>query len=211
MRSFKHWTLRYLFYRSIEKIYRWQHPDLPWLTQTANEILHSYLKPTDTGLEFGSGRSTIWLAKRVSQLTSVEHNPEWHQYVQNMLKQQNITNVDHLFAPRDKANSEAENSDYVRNAERFPNDTLDFVLVDGIYRDFCARASMPKIKPGGVLIIDNVNRHLPSNTRSPYSRTFAQGPENTVWAQVADELKTWRTIWTSSGVGDTAFFFKPIK
>jgi hypothetical protein len=46
------------------------HPDVPWLTRQAVEILEDWLKPGYVGLEWGSGRSTLWFARRVSHLTS---------------------------------------------------------------------------------------------------------------------------------------------
>ena len=39
--------------------------------------------------------------------------------------------------------------------------------------------------------------------------TAALGPATAVWAAVGRELAGWRTIWTSSGVWDTAIFIKP--
>ena len=66
-----------------------------------------------------------------------------------------------------------------------------------------------KIRPGGVLIIDNINRYLPSRSYSPESRSPAEGPKGAVWKDVADRMSGWRYIWTTSGIGDTALFFKP--
>jgi len=60
-----------------------------------------------------------------------------------------------------------------------------------------------------MLIIDNVNRYLPCLSKAPSSRRPALGPVTPVWAEVADGLRGWRTIWTSSGVTDTAIFIRP--
>jgi hypothetical protein len=87
--------------------------------------------------------------------------------------------------------------------------SIDFVLIDGLYREYVTRLMIPKVKPGGLLIIDNVNWCLPSQTHAPYSRTVALGPNGPVWAELAQELADWRSIWTSSGVTDTAIFIKP--
>lgn len=91
----------------------------------------------------------------------------------------------------------------------FPDAGLDFALVDGHYRDYSAKFILPKIKSGGILIIDNVNWYLPSKSRAPNSRTRALGPNGKIWAEVAGELAQWRSIWTSSGVWDTAMFIRP--
>lgn len=90
-----------------------------------------------------------------------------------------------------------------------PDASLNLVLVDGAYRDHCARYALPKLAPGGLLVIDNVNWFLPSETRSPFSRGPADGPANEVWRDVLDVIDAWRVIWTSCGVSDTAIYVKP--
>ena len=46
------------------------HPDNPWLTNDAVELPDRLLMPSDVGVEFGSGGSTVWFAKRLRHLTS---------------------------------------------------------------------------------------------------------------------------------------------
>ena len=81
--------------------------------------------------------------------------------------------------------------------------------MDGLYRDYCALHSLRVIRPGGVLIIDNINWFVPNTSRSPSSRRSDFASE--VWKEVYNKLKDWRCIWTTSGVTDTAFFFKPCR
>jgi len=85
MRTIKHWTPRYVYDRLAVLIDERKNPDHPWLTADMVRILETWLKPTDVGLEFGSGRSTIWFANRLKKLTSVEHNKEWYRKVSDML------------------------------------------------------------------------------------------------------------------------------
>ncbi len=209
MRSLRHWTPRYLYHRVGDKRYRRANPEAPWLTPQAIGILHTMLRPTDTGLEFGSGRSTVWFATRVHHLTSVEHDEAWHEAISTGLKERGLSNVDYLLCPRDVPAERGGDSDYVGVAARFPADSLDFVLVDGAYREHCALAVIPKLRPGGLLVIDNVNWFLPSRSHSPCSRTPAQGPAGPGWRRLQHATGTWRSIWTSSGVWDTALFVKP--
>jgi len=72
---------------------------MPWFTQRANSLLPTLLKKPDVGLEFGSGRSTFWFARRVAALTSVEHNAFWHKKVSKTLKEQGLSNVQYLLIP----------------------------------------------------------------------------------------------------------------
>jgi predicted O-methyltransferase YrrM len=210
-RSFKHWTMRYLWNRVIEKSYRRSHPDVPWLAPAAVEFLEGYLKPEDRLLEFGSGRSTLWFAKRIAHITSVEHNPEWFAIVTTMLNQQSIENVTYSLHQKETHNSSGAQSGYVNVTTSLAKESLDLILVDGIYRSQCVLKSLPLIRPGGILVIDNVNRYLPSKSIAPNSRSFNQGPIDEEWKQALGLLTTWRFFWSSNGVSDTAFYFKPAK
>jgi predicted O-methyltransferase YrrM len=205
----RHRTPRYVVDRVRQLRYERSHPGDPWLTPEAIRLLASLLRRSDRGLEFGSGRSTVWLAERVHQLTSVEHDERWHATVSGTLRARGLENVDYVLAPRDEPDEHGDRSRYTRTALRFGAESIDFALIDGMYRDHTASLVMPRIRPGGLLIIDNVNWYLPSGSRAPNSRTAAQGPAGRVWAQIAESLADWRTIWTTSGVWDTAVFVKP--
>ena len=203
-----HRTPRYVYHRSRQLLYERAHPADPWLTPAAIGLLATLLRPDDTGVEFGSGRSTVWFAARVAELTSVEHDIRWHATVTARLKDQGLGNVDYILAADDLPTERGGDSAYARTALAFPDASLDFALVDGRYRDYSAKFIMPKIKPGGILIIDNVNWYLPCRSKAPNSRTAELGPATDVWAEVWRQLAGWRTIWTSSGVWDTAIFIK---
>ena len=204
-----HRTPLYIYNRTRQMVYERAHPDDPWLTPAAIRLLEGLLSPTDLGVEFGSGRSTLWFGARVSALTSVEHDGWWHQTVTAKLKDLGLGNVDYILAPDDQPVERGGDSVYARIALGFPDAAVDFALVDGHYRDYSAKFIMPKIRPGGMLIVDNVNWYLPCRSKAPNSRTAAVGPATPVWADVWRELAGWRTIWTSSGVWDTAIFIKP--
>ncbi len=207
--KYRHWTPRYTYNRTRQALYQRAHRDAPWLTPEATRLLESLLRPTDRGLEFGSGRSTVWLAGRVAALTSVEQDKRWYDTVTAGLSERGLSNVDYILAPVEGPNELGDTSEYARVALTFADQSLDFVLVDGAYRDFTVKFALPKIKPGGLLIIDNINWYLPSDTRAPHSRTPSLGPQGQIWAELAEEFSRWRSIWTSSGVWDTAMWIKP--
>ncbi len=202
-----YWTPQYIFNRISEMFYRKLHLYHPWLTKTANNILQYLLKNSDVGLEFGAGRSTIWFARRISFLTSVEHNLLWFNYVDDKLKKEHIKNVRLIYAPENEIIDNVPL--YVSIIDTLDDNSIDFALVDGIFRSACAIAVLNKIRPGGYLIIDNVNWYLPSNSRSPGSRSPQEGPLDAGWAEILRLIHDWRCIWTTDGVSDTAFFFKP--
>ena len=201
MRAIKHWTPRYIGNRIRVLAYERSHPDVPWLTSHMVSVLTSWLKPDDIGLEWGSGRSTIWFAEKVKKLTSVEHDESWYRGVTTQLKQRKLSNVDYQLCPDER--------EYVSVAEKLAPKSLDFCLVDGVVRDQCAVAAIPKLKPGGILIIDNCNWYLPSESRSPNSQRVHNQLSTAQWQLFLDVTKDWRCVWTTSGVTDTAFWVKP--
>lgn len=201
-------TPRYIYDRLRQMRYEQTHSADPWLTPEAIRLLETLLRPTDRGIEFGSGRSTAWFAQRVASLISVEHDQLWHDKVSATLKAHRITNVDYILAPLDQPEDNGGESRYAYEALKADEDSIDFALVDGMYRGYVAKFILPKIKTGGMLVIDNVNWYLPSRSRSPNSRTPELGPKGDVWREVAAELSNWRSIWTGSGVWDTAIFIK---
>lgn len=202
MRSFRHWTLSYACDRAAEAWYRRRNRDSPWLTPAAIAILESWLRPGDVGLEWGSGRSTRWIGVRVARLVSVEHHATWYEKVRQQLPAS--VELYHCVV----TNAGDAQCAYVRTADLFEDGSLDFALVDGFtqLRDACAREVIPKLKPGGMLVVDNANWFIPHLSRSP--RT-AKEPFSPIWADVIRQLEDWRCIWTSNGVTDTALWIKP--
>ena len=203
------YTPLYVFNRTKLFFYELRYPDHPWLTQQANAILSTLLKPADVELEWGSGRSTIWFSPRIKHLTSVEQDEAWYDVVSRKFKEANISNVNYLLCKVEEEPEKPEKSSYVRVVNNFEKNDLDFVLVDGIYRDVCANAVLEKIRPGGIIVIDNANWYIPCDSISPSSRPKKSTPASEGWARSLDNVTDWRLIWTSNGVKDTAIWFKP--
>lgn len=197
-RRFGHWTPRYIYNRVRLLIDERLHPDWPWLTKEAVLLLDQLLKKDDLGLEFGSGRSTVWFAKRVKELISIEHDEKWFNWVLKRLKEEKLNNVKYYLK------SEA---DYLDIFKEIPDNSIDFVLVDGLRRDEAALLSLVKIKTEGLLIVDNINWFIPSNSYSPSSKR-GDNFENDNWRLFWAKIKDWRKIWTTNGVTDTLIVFK---
>ncbi len=206
MRSFKHWTASYVYSRSKDIGWRLVHPGRPWLTPTAIRFLEGWLKPGHTVFEWGAGRSTLWFARRVQNVVTVEHDPVWFLKIRSEVSHLKLNNVEILFI--------ADNQDpispmhYVGAFKQVARQ-CDLVLVDGIHRELCALAALNEVKPGGLLLVDNANWYLPSSTRSPASRTREQGPASSQWADFERHTRSWARIWTSNGVFDTVIWIRP--
>lgn len=191
---------RYVIARIGLTIEERRHPGRPWLTRDAIAWLDEHLRPEHRGFEWGSGHGTIWFAERVASWVCVEHHPDWAAEVRRQLAARGRDNVDQRVVDEDR---------YLEPIDEFPDGHFDLVLVDGLFRDEALLRSMPKLRSGGWLVFDNVNWYLPSASRTPHSRSFADGPESEAFARAWEELRRWPTTWTSNGVNDTAVFVKP--
>jgi predicted O-methyltransferase YrrM len=205
-RRISHLTPRYAFDLANLRAFELRYPDAPWLTPAAVAILDSALRSSDRGLEYGSGRSTLWFARRTAHLISVECDLDWYARIQSQLTTFGRDDrVDYRYIPADEANQDdPARTIYLSVAEDLSERSLDYILIDGVYRDQCALRSVDLLKAGGVLIIDNANWFLPNRSHSPMSvRSFASSG----WQEFLARVSTWRLVWTSSGVTDTALWF----
>ncbi len=157
---------------------------VPWMPFLVIQHLNHVLKPTDRVLEFGSGGSTLFLARRVSTVVTIEHDPQWGALVQAALKRHNLTQVDFRVVPPEAGHNPAATSAvaayqgmnftrYLQQIQDFADESFDVVIIDGRVRNQCVEAALPKLKPGGLLVLDNADRakyapslqrlqHLPS-------------------------------------------------
>jgi len=118
----------------------------PWLPYPVVRHLERLLQPSWTVLEFGSGGSTLWLAERVARVVSHEHDPAWYRRVSEKLGAEGRRNVTLKLIESREA--------YIA-PEPAPAPGFDFVLVDGHWRDGCARAAVRLVRPGGLVYFDN--------------------------------------------------------
>jgi predicted O-methyltransferase YrrM len=45
------------------------------------------------------------------------------------------------------------------NLDQYPDETFDFILIDGSQRGNCAKSAVTKIKSGGYIYLDNSDKH----------------------------------------------------
>jgi predicted O-methyltransferase YrrM len=194
-RRLKHWKLQYATDRLRLEVDQRRHPEDPWFTREAVRVLAQLLRPDDRCFEWGSGRSTRWLATRTASIRSIEHDPEWLARVRTELADQPNACVERVTAtlPEYAGTIASESS-------------LDVVIVDGLFRDECALAATDKVRPGGILVIDDVERFLPSSSRAPEAIGHHHGSPR--WQEFAEKTAGWRCVWTTNGVTDTALFLR---
>ena len=119
---------------------------LPMYTYPAIE----YLSQLDFSglriLEFGSGQSTLWWARRAGHVTAVEHDDLWVRRLEEAAR----PNVSCIFAKREDI---ATGRDYlaVLPTER----RYDVIVLDGLHYHDCAAAARGLVRRGGLVVLDN--------------------------------------------------------
>jgi protein-L-isoaspartate O-methyltransferase len=120
-------------------------PDEPWWPIPVIGVIDRLLTPQSRVLEFGSGTSSVWLARRAKSVISVEDDPAWHRRVQAWLSGLGAENATvHL----------AEGAAY-HDLAWAASQQFDLVIVDGSYRWRCIAAALPRLAKGGALYFDN--------------------------------------------------------
>lgn len=201
------WTPRYLWNRTRLFFYEKNHKNEPWIPAPAVRALEGMLDDKMSGLEFGSGRSTVWYANRLNHLVSIEDHKEWYNEVQKQLEAGGVSNVDYVF--KSSQTNENSRSDYCTYIDSFDNESLDFIVVDGKHRDTLANKATQKLVAGGILLLDDSERYLAYASRAPY----AIGPELSKmapsWKLFYEQVGSWEAQTYTNGISDTTIFIKP--
>jgi hypothetical protein len=142
---------------------------VPWVNFATKEWLDKNLNKAMTVFEYGSGGSTLYYAKKVKKLISVEHDSAWHEIVKGQLAARGLDNVELYCLPPEAADAGADrlyfSSDehyqgqsfqkYAEKINDYPDDFFDLVMVDGRARRGCLHHVLPQVKPGGYVLFDN--------------------------------------------------------
>jgi len=222
-RRFDHWTPQYLRYRIQAAVRARLHPHEPSLTPRSVQQIELLLAPDSVGAEWGSGNTTRWFARRTKHLTSIETAREYYEKVAASLRAEGLTNVDYRLIPHDFEGEDDEQEMHrnpvVRAAYDLGDDTLDYALVDTAPRGCLCAGLVPKLKRGGLLILDNANWYLPPppDVHPPAPGTVSAvigTPGSRVlshecWPAFARRVSNWKALWSSNGIQMTLLLIKP--
>lgn len=135
---------------------------IPWFSYAAIDFLEKFLQPQMTVCEYGSGGSTIFFAQRTRSVFSIEDNPQWFNLVSKRLRELSLPNATLVLCPFDFKQAEGfEHSDYLH---AMPEEKFDVIVVDGAeewtpVRPRCFRMAESRIKPGGIIVVDDSWRY----------------------------------------------------
>lgn len=147
--------------------------DLPWWTYRAIDVVGGYLAGLGHSarvFEYGSGASTIWLARRASSVDSVEHDGAWAARVRELATASDglrcspvlhVPDVPYSRTPRVPSGAPSgkgrDFADYVAAIGRTAGQ-FDLVLVDGRAREAALLEALDRVSPHGLLLLDDAQR-----------------------------------------------------
>jgi predicted O-methyltransferase YrrM len=145
---------------------------LPWISLKAIRFLERFLTPEMTVLEYGSGGSTIFFARRCKRVIAIEDDPVWLGAVRQRLGALRLTNAEIRLCETgslyNSSSAEFRESSYLRGADGL---SPDLVLVDGAdeiraygredyepRRSICFHHVEPMMAAkGGVIMVDDAS------------------------------------------------------
>lgn len=148
--------------------------DLAWWSYPAIDAVQAHLAwlgGQARVFEYGAGASTAWLGRRSGSVTSVEHDAGFAGFLRPLLDDQAEladAGIDLRLVPAAPSAAPAVPSnrrghqgldftEYVRAIDHVEGE-FDLVVVDGRARVACVRAALPRLAPGGLVLLDNANR-----------------------------------------------------
>jgi Methyltransferase domain len=133
----------------------------PWWSYAATRAVEAAIRPEMAAFEFGSGGSTLFLAKRLRSVACVEDSGDWVTSVADAAVQAKLTNIEMMHRPFDFWQTETfPKSEYLHALCQ----KYDLIVVDGAewqdhVRETCFWRAEEYIKAGGVIVLDDSWRY----------------------------------------------------
>ncbi len=129
-------------------------PERPWIVPAAIGWLGRRMRRSWRVLELGSGRSTVWLAKRSASVLAFEDDEHWLERARHQFAEAGVANVELRGLPVER---------FAAEVEELPDQEFDLVVVDFLEspqadRVDAVRVGRSKVKPGGYLLLDDSDR-----------------------------------------------------
>lgn len=160
----------------------------PWLVPAAIPFIEARLRPGMAALEWGAGRSTLWLARLGLSVVSIEARADWVEEAQERVALAGLAGLVR-FVPVAAVRGTSLAGAVAAAADNFAPHSFDLVLVDGPFKAACLRAACAALKPRGHLVLDD------SHAADV--------------AALAGPLAPWRVAAFDNGIWQTAVFQAP--
>lgn len=167
--------------------------DVPWWTYGAIDAVDEWLARRAAPVrvfEWGSGASTMWLAKRVDRIDSVEHHRGFGEMIRDQLAGRDDLRADHkvlhivepvasddpVIGSHKEGMGDLDFADYVGHIDTVGGE-FDLIVVDGRAREACLTAALGHLASDGVVVFDNTfrRRYRAAVEAAPVTETRYRG------------------------------------
>lgn len=145
--------------------------DTPWWSLPAIRRVESWIAGRNGQVrvfEYGTGASTAWLARRCSQVVSIEHDAGFAHAIAPTLQRDNVelrlaepqraTGIPNAGSGR-RGYEDCDFSAYVNSiANASHGGVYDLIVIDGRARAACLAIARKHLADGGLIVFDNSNR-----------------------------------------------------
>ena len=128
---------------------------LPWVTYSFIDFIKTRLNKELSIFEYGSGNSTLFYAKRVKRVVSVEHDEAWFKKI----VEEKASNAEMIFTHLEKG------GEYCQKAKLL-GEKFEVIIVDGRDRVNCCKHSIDALTPNCVLVLDDSEREMYQEART---------------------------------------------
>lgn len=164
---YRHWIQSLLAIYDIDALIRL---DVPWWTYDAIGEVEDFLgfRRDARVFEWGSGASTVWLAKRAGSVASIDHDAPWIEFSRPRLAELGNATVELVPADAKPSPDRRFHSGkagyrgrsfkaYAEAIHRFPG-KFDLIVIDGRARAACLAEAVNRLAEGGMIVFDNSHR-----------------------------------------------------
>lgn len=146
------------------------------MTFEAIRFLDRFIDRQSNVFEWGMGGSTLFFLDRAGQIVSVDHDATWFDRLHELISSNDAwkgyrieptclsqdqavdpSSIDQYGSSSPKYQSHRF-EDYVRVIDQYDDQSFDIIVVDGRSRPSCVKHGIPKLKLGGILVLDNAER-----------------------------------------------------
>lgn len=119
---------------------------VPWFSYPAIEYLEGLDLSSYDVLEYGSGYSTVYWSRQAKSVIAIENNAAWAGQMRPQL------------GPNARIQLIESESGYATAISEMDG-RFDLIVIDGLDRMQCVRQALPKLRGGGIIILDDADRY----------------------------------------------------
>ena len=163
---FKIWVKSLFGFQNIDVLIDLDLPGWPFKVESK---VDNFLKETENSrvFEWGSGASSVWLAKRSGSVISIEHDTSWTIKMLGIVNQLGMKNLEIRYVgarstmtpvvPSNKSGfRNLDFEEYVNTLEVLGK--FDLIIIDGRARVDCWNRAVNHLNPNGMILFGNSNR-----------------------------------------------------